>query len=175
MIIIGAGYLTVQFCTFVKWIILMHNNPYLTNEFLLKTYSIFVSYTYRSFVLFHSKQREHQASDSGGGAQLQFHGMGERNQKSHKIDDWQKWQQESAAKLLKLQVVWDVFKRLQIVDDRVDLQSLLESVLSCLEQQKSLNKGLSMRIRTACGSYLIEMEVRISSIKCTTNVLPKHP
>ena len=104
----------------------------------------------------HQRQR---CKSMGGDAQLHFHG---RLQQSPTIDDWQKWQLDSAAKLSQLQVVWDVFKRLQIIDANVDLQSLLQSLQSSWEQpQQSPNIGLSLKIRTAHVSYLIEMRVCI--------------
>ena len=97
-----------------------------------------------------------------GGAQREFQGMEIRLQGSPTIDDWQKWQLDSAAKLSQLHVVWDVFKRLQIIDANVDLQSLLESLQKAWEQsQQSPNRRFNAKIRTAHGSYLIEMEVRI--------------
>ena len=123
------------------------------------------------FFVFHLKQRElrftgHQRQrykSMGGDAKLQFQS---RPQQSPKIDDWQKWQQDSAAKLLQLQAIWDVFTRLQIVDGNVDLQSLLESLQSSWEQpQQSPNRGQTMKIRTSNGSYLVEMKVCVYSLK----------
>ena len=97
-----------------------------------------------------------------GEAQLQFQGMEDRLQESPTIDDWQTWQLDSATKLSQLQVVWNVFKRLQSVDANVDLQSLLQSLHNSWEQpQQSPKRRFSAKIRTAHGSYLIEMEVRI--------------
>ena len=124
---------------------------------------------------FHSKQRERKANDMDDRTHLQLDGTGDRFQQPSEIDGWQKWLQDSASKLLQLRVIWGVFKRLQIVDDSVHLQSILQSLQSSWEQsQQSPKRGFDMKIRTAHGSYLIEMGVRIYSLKFTSDVMSKH-
>ena len=115
-------------------------------------------------------------SDDGEGniegeALLQFQGMEDSQQQSPTIGDWQKWQLDSATKLSQLQVVWDVFKGLQIVGDSVDLHSLLESLQSSWKQQQQpLHSRITIGIQTAYGSYMIEMEVRTYSLKSIINI-----
>ena len=114
------------------------------------------------FYLLHSQQRDCKASDMDGETQLQFHCMENRLQESPTIDSWQKWHLGSATKLSQLRVVWDVFKKLQIVDANVDLQNMFEALRTSWEQpQQSPKRRFNVKIRTAHGSYLIEMEVRI--------------
>ena len=120
------------------------------------------NYTYDIFTLFHFKQREWKASDMDCDTDLQFRGMGDRLQQSPTSDSWQKWQQDSATKLLQLRVLWGVFNRLQIDDDSADLHTILQSVQISWEQsQQSPKSTCDMKIRTAHGSYIIEMEVRV--------------
>ena len=93
--------------------------------------------------------------------QLQIRGLGDTLQQSSMTVEWPQWFLESTRRLLQLQVLWDVSKELLAIDESADLQGLFQSILIAWKQtQQSSSRGLTIRIRTAHGSYIIQMEVR---------------
>ena len=100
--------------------------------------------------------RPHQSSGTRlkivDGKQIQFSRFKDTPQQSSTTVDLLQWLQESTRKLIQLQAVWDIFEKLLAVDKRVDLHSILQSLLMAWEQPRpSSMRSLTMRIRTAEG------------------------
>ena len=96
--------------------------------------------------------------------QLQIGGYGDTPQQSSTTVKWQQWCLESTRRLLQLLVICEVFEEFLAIDESVELQSLFQSLLIALKQpQQPSSRGLTMRIRTAHGSYIIQMKVRLYS------------
>ena len=104
----------------------------------------------------------HQSSGTGlkivDGKKIQFSRFKDTPEQSPTTVEWP---QESTRKLIQLQAVWDIFEKLLAVDKSVDLHSILQSLLMAWKQpRQSSMRSLTTRIRTAEGSYMIQMEVR---------------
>ena len=99
------------------------------------------------------------------GERIPFQRFKDTKQQSPRTVKWSQWLQDDTRKLLQLQAVRDILDNLLATDESVDLHSLLQSLSMAWEQpQQSSVKGLTTRIRTAHGSYMIQMEVRWYSL-----------